>query len=100
MRSTLNITDDVLTIVRDLAKAEKRTIGEVVTDLVREGLNRPMASPAVEATGETPDDGRFLTLPNRGGPPVTPELIRRIQDEIDLEDATPFDFSRGRPCEF
>lgn len=100
MRTTLDIGDDVLTVVRDLAKAEKRTIGEVVTDLVREALNRPAGSEVLGANGIDPDDSLFPTFPRHGGPPVTPELIQRIQDEIDMEDATPFDFSTGKPCAF
>lgn len=100
MRTTLDIGDDVLTVVRDLAKAEKRTIGEVVTDLVREALNRPAGSASLEVKEADADDELFPTFPRRGGPPVTPELIQRIQDEIDLEDATPWDFETNKPRVF
>ena len=100
MRTTLNIADDVLTVVRDLAKAEKRSVGEVVSDLVRDALSRPFGNVSLEEREVDRNDGRFPTFPARDGPPVTLELIRRIQDEIDVEDATPFDFSTGKPCEF
>ena len=100
MRTTLNIADDVLTVVRDLAKAEKRSVGEVVSDLVRDALSRPFGNVSLKEREVDPNDGRFPTFPARDGPPVTLELIRRIQDEIDVEDATPFDFSTGKPCEF
>jgi hypothetical protein len=96
MRTTLNIGDDVLTVVRDLAKAEKRTIGEVLTDLAHEALRRPAGSALLDAPSMA-FDSDFPTFPNRGGPPVTPELIQRIQDEIDMEDAMPFDFITGQP---
>ena len=100
MRTTLNIADDVLTVVRDLAKAEKRSVGEVVSDLVRDALSRPFGNVSLKERKVDPNDGRFPTFPARDGPSVTLELIRRIQNEIDVEDATPFDFSTGKPCEF
>ncbi len=96
MKITMNISDDVLNVVRDLAKAEKRTIGEVLKDLAREALS-PLAGSASLEAPPMAFDSDFPTFPNRGGPPVTPELIQRIQDEIDLEDAMPFDFITGQP---
>ena len=97
MRTTLDIGDDVLTAVRDLAKAEKRTIGEVLTDLAREALNRPAGRASLDAQPPDLDDSLFPTFPKRGGPPVTPELIQRIQDEIDQEDATPWNHETNKP---
>lgn len=46
------------------------------------------------------DDALFPRFPKRGGPPVTNELVRRVQDEIDTEDATPWDHERDRPRTF
>jgi hypothetical protein len=38
MRTTLDIADDVLQAARERARREKKTIGEVVSDLARSAL--------------------------------------------------------------
>jgi hypothetical protein len=38
MRTTLNIDDDVLQAVREIAKRERRSVGAVVSDLLRKAL--------------------------------------------------------------
>ena len=40
MRTTLTLDDDVLAIARETARLEGRTIGEVVSEFSREGMNR------------------------------------------------------------
>jgi hypothetical protein len=88
MRTTLDIDDDVLAAAKELAKAGKSTTGEVISSLVRRALTAP-ASPSDEAAGPGGTilkDGWYV-LPSRGGPPVTNELVRRLLDEADLEDA-------------
>jgi hypothetical protein len=94
MRTTLDIDDDVLVAARELAKAERRTMGQVISDLVRRALTQ-----AGEPESSHEDD-LFPRFPKRGGPPVTNELVRRIQDELDLEDAIPFDHESGQPRSF
>ena len=69
-------------------------MGQVISDLARRALTRP---------GEpdpTHDDDLFPRFPKRGGPAVTNELVRRIQEELDLEDAIPFDHESGKPRSF
>jgi hypothetical protein len=74
VRTTLTIDDDVLEAARELASLERRSIGEVVSDLVRRAL-RPSAAPAATRNG-------ILLLPNReGAPPVTMELVNRLRDD-------------------
>ena len=41
MRTTLDIDDDVLRLVKDVAAARKQTAGKVISDLAREALTRP-----------------------------------------------------------
>ncbi len=43
MRTTLSIDDDVLAAAKALARRQLRTIGEVVSDLARQSLCRPVA---------------------------------------------------------
>lgn len=40
MRTTLSIDDDVLRAVKERARRESRTAGEVISDLAREALTR------------------------------------------------------------
>jgi hypothetical protein len=87
MRTTLDIDDDVLTAAKELARARNSTAGEVISELARKALTSP-AQPA-EATGPGGAilENGWYVLPRRGGPPVTSELVRRLLDEADLEDA-------------
>ena len=43
MRTTLDIADDVLAAAKAIADAQRRSMGEVVSDLARQGLSRPLA---------------------------------------------------------
>jgi hypothetical protein len=98
MRTTLDIDDDILAAARDLAKAEGKTMGEVISELARRGLT----SPTLAAAGLSESAAAFKfddwpTLPNREGVIVTPEMIERIQEELDLEDATAWDHETDQP---
>ena len=99
MRTTIDIDDDILQAAKELAKAEGRTMSQVISDLARKGLTSPsagltavFAEPAASFEHDV-----WPTFPARDGPPVTVELIERIQDEIDLEDAEAFDHETGKP---
>lgn len=75
MRTTLAIDDDVLFAVKERARREHRTIGQVLTDLARQALtNPPLADGAVE-----PFHG-FEPLPHRGRP-VTNALIDQLRED-------------------
>lgn len=77
MRTTLNIEDDVLYAVKERARREKRTAGEVLSDLARQAL-----------TGRHPGDEiaenesfyGFDPFPHRG-PAVSNALIDELRDE-------------------
>jgi len=45
VRTTLAIDDDVLAAARAIARQQQKSIGEVVSDLARRALYRPVASP-------------------------------------------------------
>ena len=78
MRTTLNIDDDVLAAVKERARRESRSVGEVASDLLRRALMRRDEDGAVER-GEDPEFG-FRPFPGRGGI-VTNELIDRLRGE-------------------
>lgn len=73
MRTTLSIDDDVLSAARHLADAQDRTIGAVISDLVRQAL-APAGEAPVYRNG-------ILQLPKREGVIVTPELVRQLDEE-------------------
>lgn len=99
MRTTLDIDDDILAAARDLAKAEGTTAGKVLSDLARRALTTPTTSGFADQPAAY-DAGDWPTLPGRRGAIVTPEQIERIQHEIDLEDATPWDHATDSPRKF
>jgi hypothetical protein len=72
VRTTLDIDDDVLAAARELASADRRSLGSVISELARRGL-----TPArVEAENGVP----VIRVP-AGTPPITPEMVRRALDE-------------------
>jgi len=72
MRTTLDLDSDVLTAARELAAAQRRSLGSVISELVRRGL-----TPArVEVDGALP----VIRVP-AGTPPITAEMVRRALDD-------------------
>jgi predicted CopG family antitoxin len=49
MRTTLNIDDDVLEAVRQIARAEKKSVGKVMSELVRKAMVEAGLLPAGKA---------------------------------------------------
>ncbi len=75
MRTTLDIDDDVLMAVKEMARREKRSAGAVLSDAARRGI----APPASKSDEPVYRNG-FRIIPSRGGI-VTTEMVRRIMDE-------------------
>lgn len=74
MRTTLEIDDELLMAVKEIARQKKTTAGEVVTGLLRESL-RPKSFQLEYRDG-------VPVLPLRpNGPLVTMELVNRLRDE-------------------
>jgi hypothetical protein len=77
VRTTLDIADDVLGAAKELARRDKKSAGEVISELARRGLK-------VSSTGET--QGRveeffgFRPFPSRGGV-VTNAIIDQLREE-------------------
>lgn len=82
MRTTLDIADDVLFAAKDLARRDRKTLGQVVSELARRALtqaNYPANAP-VSSTSERLAPYGITPLPGRGGM-VTNELVNRLRDE-------------------
>ena len=83
MRTTLDIADDVLLAAKDTARRDKRSVGEVISELARRtlvaapdaasGRRRTLRHPGLAKLGIEP-------LPRRGGV-VTNELINQLRDD-------------------
>ena len=78
MRTTLNIDDDVLIAVKELARRESRSLGEMMSSLVRQSLTHGEAGDTTDSEPET--EFGFRPFPKRGGI-VTNELIDRLREE-------------------
>jgi len=74
MRTTLRLDDDVLIAIRERAQREKRSAGEVLSDLARQALTGD------HDRAEDRDTGRhgFHPLPARGAA-VSNALIDRLR---------------------
>ncbi len=79
MRTTLNIADDVLLAAKDIARRERKSAGQVLSELARRALSHPAVQPESHpAEAETGEFLGFRPFPSRGGV-VTNELIYRLR---------------------
>lgn len=76
MRTTLDIADDVLHAVKERARREHRTAGEVISELARRGLNV-----SSEPTGAAPPSVLGLRPFTKRGGVVTNELIDQLRED-------------------
>jgi hypothetical protein len=76
MRTTLDVADDVLLAVKERARRERRTVGDVLSDLARRALTRTDGDVKASRRGFF----GFAPLPHRG-PAVSHELIDQLRDE-------------------
>ena len=75
MRTTIAIDDDVLTAAKELASAQRVSLGEVVSSLIRHAL-RPSLVPQKTRNG-------IPLLPVRDASTrVTSELIKQLEQDL------------------
>lgn len=77
MRTTIDIAEDVLLAVKDRARREKRSAGELLSELAREALTHRHR---VSEVGEAESFYGFEPLPPRGET-ISNELIDRLREE-------------------
>ena len=77
MRTTLDIADDVLQAAKERARREKKTVGEVISELARSALT---ARPQVAGAREPKAVYGFRPFPKRGGV-VTNERIDKLRED-------------------
>ena len=74
MRTTLNIDDDVLLAVKEIAKLRGNTAGGILSELARRSLERDRGAATPEARNGVP------LLPRRAdGGIVSPEAVQRLE---------------------
>lgn len=82
MRTTLDIEDDVLYAAKEIARREKKSLGQVISELARRAFAQSPARPqatVLQASEKLATYG-IHPLPARGAL-VTNELIDRLRDE-------------------
>lgn len=73
MRTTLRLAEDVYQAVKGLAEAEKRSFGDVASDLIRRGLRR---DPSVRYENTFP-----VFDVAEDSPPITLETVHQALDD-------------------
>ena len=77
MRTTLSLDDDVLLAVKERARRENRTAGEVLSDLARQALTQQQ-----NADPQTRPESFYGFEPfEHRGPAVSTALVDRLRDE-------------------
>lgn len=89
MRTTLDIADDVLFAAKEVARREKKSVGQIISDLARQSFNQGAISPNYSALEGVPTKPMAVSerlgtygiepLPARGGL-VSNELIDRLRE--------------------
>ncbi len=74
MRTTLNVDEDVLLAVKELARLSGSTAGRVLSDLARSALKRPDDQAAIR-------NGVPLLPPRADEGVVTAEVVDRLMDD-------------------
>ena len=78
MRTTLDIADDVLQAAKERARREKKTAGQVISELARSALNAPPETTRVARNPKSTHG--FRPFPKRGGI-VTNERIDTLRED-------------------
>ena len=79
MRTTLDLDDDVLASAKEIAKREKKTAGQVLSELARRALTQG-AAPAGKARSAPAATFGFRPFATRGAV-VTNERVQLLRDE-------------------
>lgn len=74
VRTTINLDDDVLEAARAVARMERRSLGVVISELVRRGL-------VPQQLRIDDEDGFPVFRVRPGAPPITDEMVRGALEE-------------------
>lgn len=79
MRTTLDIDDDVLMAAKERARREKKTAGQLISQLLREAMTRPVTNASTQVREPEAHYG-FQPFGSRGTV-VSDELVNRLREE-------------------
>ena len=74
MRTTIDIDANVLQAAKELATLHKKTLGAMVSELLRRALEPPASTPKVR-------NGVPLLRHRPGAPPTTMAMVNALRDE-------------------
>ena len=80
MRTTLDIDDDLLATVNEIARRERRTAGQVVCRLLRHSLTDAAELGVAASRGRGSGVAGFVPFFARPGLLVTNEQVNRLRD--------------------
>jgi hypothetical protein len=75
MRTTLNLEDDVLTILREYAETRSLPLGTAASELMRRGASNPTPTRMV--------NGFVIFDIAPGGPKITSERVKELESELE-----------------
>ena len=81
MRTTLNIDDDLLIAIKEVARRESKSAGAIASSLLRRSLAGIDNSDREGLTAPLKAEFGFRPFPKRGGI-VTNDLIDRLREEV------------------
>lgn len=81
MRTTINLAEDALIAARNIARRERISLGDAVSELIRRGS--AAGAPGTAASQPLALRGRFALLPARDEI-VTPQHVRELMEREDL----------------
>jgi hypothetical protein len=79
MRITLDIADDVLFAAKEVARREKKSLGQIISDLARQSFNQGALAQGSALPQHSAAAHGIEPLPARGSI-ISNELIDRLQD--------------------
>jgi len=82
MRTTLDIDEAVLGAVKELARRQGKTAGEVLSALARQALTQTQTLPSKGAAVRDPPAAHGFRPFPAGDTPVTNETIDKLRDEL------------------
>lgn len=75
VRTTLNLDDDVLEVLKEYADSRSLALGKAASDLVRRGLNAPTPTRVV--------NGFVVFDVPAGSPKITTERVKELESELE-----------------
>ncbi len=77
MRTTIDLPEDLLHLAKSMARGGNQTLSQAVAELMRRGI-KPPQPPKISTSPIT-----GLAVMTLGGPPLTDEDVRAMEEEED-----------------